>query len=191
MPILLLAGLLASGVMFIRTVFFCYRGEFPRARLAIFQLVAGAAVYAVVLGISARLAPHERTLKTGRLYCDDDVCMSVERYSITPEPKGRVYRFEIRLSSLANRGVRSAKGFSPYLTDEQNRRFPAIRNESSRPFDVDLQPGSALNTSITFHAPSDARNLALAVVADRIQYASFVIGNGDLLHNPRLKLRLE
>ncbi len=78
-----------------------------------------------------------------------------------------------------------------YLTDERNRRFDPVYDSSAIPFDIDVRPGKSADTSLTFHVPSDAHTLAFAAGMDHIQYASFIVGNGDLLHNPRLKLRLQ
>ena len=131
------------------------------------------------------------TLQTGEPYCDDDMCMSVESVTTTPEQAGTSYRFDIRLFTKANHGPRSTKGASLYLIDEHNRRFFPIPDNSATPFDTDIEPGQSVNTSLTFHVPSDARTLAFAAAMDHLQYASFIIGSGDLLHNPRLKLRLQ
>jgi hypothetical protein len=137
------------------------------------------------------MTPRESALKIGAPYCDDDMCMSVESISRMPEQAGTSYSFGIRLFSRANHGPRSAKGSSVYLTDDRNRRFPPVYDSAATPFDVDVQPGKFVSTSLTFHIPSDAHTLAFAAGMDHIQYASFIIGNGDLLHHPRLKLRLQ
>ncbi|HEY1947382.1 MAG TPA: hypothetical protein VGG97_10275 [Bryobacteraceae bacterium] len=47
------------------------------------------------------------------------------------------------------------------------------------------------SVTLTFHVPADARTLFFAGGLDGICYASFIIGNGDLLHKPRLKLRIQ
>jgi hypothetical protein len=190
MSVLLLAGLLASVVTLMIVVFFCLGGAFRRASQAVFRWGICAAAYAAILLVTA-MTPHESALKTGAPYCDDDMCMSVESVSRMPEQAGSSYRFGIRLFTRANHGSRSAKGASVYLTDKRNRRFLPVYDSSATPFDVDVEPGKAVNTSLTFHVPSDAHSLAFAAGMERIQYASFIIGNGDLLHNPRLKLRLQ
>jgi hypothetical protein len=187
---LLLAGLLASGVTLTGLVVFCLRGEFRRARQAAFRWGACAAAYAAILVLTA-MAPHESALKTGTPYCDDDLCMNVVSITRTPEQAGSSYRFTIRLFSRATQGPRSAKGASVYLTDERNRRFLPVHDNSATPFDVDVEPGKSVNTSLTFHVPSDAKGLAFAAGMDHLSYASFIIGNGDLLRNPRLKLRIQ
>jgi hypothetical protein len=188
MSVLLLAGLLTSVVTLITVVAFCFRREFRRAGRVAFRWGICAATYAAIL--VAAMTPHESALRVGAPYCDDDMCMSVESITRTPEQMGSSYRFGIRLFSRANHGPRSAKGASVYLTDERNRRFLAAHDPAATPFDV-VEPGKSVSTSLTFHVPSDAHTLAFAARMDRIHYASFIIGSGDLLHNPRLKLRLQ
>jgi hypothetical protein len=190
MSVLLLAGLLASIVTLITVVVFCLREEFRRASQAAFRWGICAAAYAAILVVTA-MTPHESALRTGAPYCDDDMCMSVESVTRMPEQAGSSYRFGIRLFTRANHGPRSAKGSSVYLTDERNRRFLPLYDPAAIPFDVDVEPGKSVSTSLTFHVPSDAHTLVFAAGVDRLQYASFIIGNGDLLHNPRLKLRLQ
>jgi hypothetical protein len=190
MSILLLAALLASVVTLITVVVFSLHGEFRRASRIVFRWGICAVAYAAILVATAML-PHDSALRTGAPYCDDDMCMSVESVGRTPEQAGISYRFAIRLFSRANHGPRSAKGASVYLTDARNRRFLPQHDASAIPFEVAVEPGKSVNTSLTFHVPSDAGALVFAARMDRIQYASFIIGNGDLLHQPRLKLRLQ
>jgi hypothetical protein len=190
MSILLLAGLLASAVTLIATAVLCFFGEFRRAGRTARRWVLCAAAYAAILAIAA-MTPHDSALKIGEPYCDDDMCMSVQSVGRTHEYSGTSYRLAIRLFSRANRGSRSAKGASVYLTDEHGRRFLPVRDSSVTPFDVDVEPGQSVNTSLTFHVPSDARTVAFAAGMDHIQYASFIIGNGDLLNHPRLRLRIQ
>ncbi len=190
MSVLLLAGLFASFLTLMTVTVFCLRGELRRASHAALRWGICAAAYAAILVVTA-MTPHESALKTGVPYCDDDMCMSVESVRRMPEKAGSSYRFEIRLLTRANHGPRSAKGTSVYVTDERSRRFRPVYDPSAIPFDVDVEPGKSVRTSLTFHVPSDAHTLAFAAGIDRIQYASFIIGNGDLLGNPRLKLSLQ
>jgi len=190
MSLLLFAGLLASIVTLIAIVFFCLRRQFRRAGRAASRWAVGAAIYVAILVVAA-MPSYESTLKTGTPYCDDDMCMSVRNITRLPDPAGISYHFAIRLFTLANYGPRSAKGATVYLTDDRNRRFLPVFDPSAIPFDVEIQPGQSISTSLTFHVPTDAQKLAFAATMDRIQYASFIVGNGDLLHNPRLRLRIQ
>jgi hypothetical protein len=46
-------------------------------------------------------------------------------------------------------------------------------------------------TSLNFNVPADARGLHLIGGLDGISMASFIVGNGDLLHRPRMQLRID
>ncbi len=190
MSVLLLAAILASIATLITVAVSCFRGEFRRARQTAARWAICASAYATILILTA-MTPHASPLKTGAPYCDDDMCMSVENVNRTPDQAGDTYRFAIRLFTRANHGPRSAKGASVYLVDERNRRFLPIPDRFAIPLDIAVQPGQSVNTSLTFHVPSDAHTLAFAAGMDHLQYASFIIGNGDLFHNPRLKLRIQ
>ncbi len=190
MSILLFAGLVASVAALATAGVLCLRREFGRAGQTAIRWMMWAGAYAAILAITAAI-PQDSVLKTGQPYCEDDMCMSVETVSRTPDNTGTSYRFAIRLSSRANQGLRSTKGASVYLIDERQRRFQPLRDSSAVPFNTDLEPGKSVETALTFHVPSDAHTLSLAAGTDHIQYASFVIGNGDLFHNPRLKFRIQ
>lgn len=190
MSILLLAGLLASLVTLVTVTVLCLRAEFRRAGRIVLRWAACTAAYVAILLLTAML-PNASDLKTGVPYCDDDMCMSIQSVSATPIPAAVTYRFAIRLFTRANRGTRSAKGASVYLTDQRNRRFLPVYDPSAIPFDVAIAPGESVNTSLTFHVPADAHALVFAASVDRIHYASFIIGIGDLLRKPRLKLRMQ
>ena len=47
------------------------------------------------------------------------------------------------------------------LVDERGRRFPLVQDLSVIPFDVSLDPGQLVKTSLTFVAAADARQLFL------------------------------
>lgn len=190
MSVLLLAVLLATIGTLIAVVTFSLRREFRRAGKIAARWGICAAAYTTILVLTA-MAPRDSALKTGTPYCDDDMCMSVESITRTPEQAGTSYRFAIQLFTHANYGPRSAKGASVYMIDERGRHFLPLPDDSAIPFDIDVEPGESVNTSLAFRVPSDARTLAFAAAMDHLQYASFIIGNGDLLHKPRLELRLE
>lgn len=187
----LLLLVLASIVTWIASAILAAIGQRRRARRVLLRWGIGVAAYAGILVVLA-LRPHDREFKTGVPFCDDDVCGSIESIAKTPAPSGEVaYRLDFQLFSTANRGPRSAKGAALYLSDRHNRRYFPVEDPSAIPFDVSIQPGQPVNTSLTFHVPSDARPVFFNVGVNHLQYASFVIGNGDLLHNPRIRLRIE
>jgi hypothetical protein len=190
MSILLLIAWLGSFMVLMAAVCFFNDGKSRLARRILLWWSISAAFYLTVL-IAVAAMPNDSTFKMGVPYCDDDWCMCIERINKTATPAGFSYELALRLSSLANHGPRSAKGAWIYLADERNRRFLPVPDSSAIPFDAAIQPHGSVDTSLTFHVPSDARTLFFAGGLDGIRYASFIIGNGDLLHKPRLKLRIQ
>ena len=78
------------------------------------------------------------------------------------------------------------KGASLYLVDERGRRFPLIPDPSVTPFDVELNPGQSVDTSLTFRVPANARQLFLRGDGD-LWITNFFIGDDSaLLHRPTL-----
>ena len=126
-------------------------------------------------------------MKAALPYCDDDLCMTVVNVSQTPVHDGIREHFNVRLSSRANHGTRSANGAEVYLADDRNRKFRLL-DTSPVPFDVDVDPGQSVDTALTFDVPSAARKLYFEVRMERITYASFIIGNSHAPWQPLLKL---
>jgi hypothetical protein len=180
MSVVLLLALLASFATLCAAVILFSDGEAARARRILLYWTAGATAYAAVLIVVAML-PRQTAFKTGVPYCDDDVCISVDKVT---RAKTSV-RMDVRLSSLANHGPRSTDGASAYLIDERNNRYPC-----ASPFEFTLQPRQSLSTTLIFNVPADAQNLSFAASMDHIRYASFIIGIGDLLHHPRVQFPL-
>jgi hypothetical protein len=106
-------------------------------------------------------------------------------------PAGSSYKLALKLSSLANDGPPSATDEWIYLTDEQGRRFLPLRDPSAIPIDVAIAPHGSVNTWLTFHLPGDAHTLFFAGGVNGFRYASLIIGIGDVLHKPRLKLQIQ
>jgi hypothetical protein len=186
MSVVLLAGLLASIFCGVAAATFVSLGEPLRARQILRRWAIAAAAYAAIL-VAAAALPRDAHAP----YCDDDLCMNVERVSRTPLPNGEIAcRLDIRIFSLANRGKRSARGALVYLTDERGRRFPLAQDPAAIPFDVDLSPRESVATTLTFPVPADAKELFFNGRVPGIRYASFIIGNGDLLNQPRLRFRV-
>jgi len=189
MSFLLLA--LASIVSLVAIAVFFVTGQYSRAGRILVRWGIGVAAYAAILVVVA-MRPQNLPFKPGVPFCDDDMCGSIENIVKTPSAPGEVtYRLDFRLFSKANHGPRSTRGAAVYLTDDRNRCFLPVHDSSAIPFDVAIQPGQSVNTSLTFNVPADTRTLFFAASMERIQYASFVIGNGDLLHKPRTRFRIQ
>ena len=181
---------LASIVSLVAFAVFFVTGQYSRAGRILVRWGIGVAAYAAILVVVA-MRPQNIAFKPGVPFCDDDMCGSVENIVKTPAQGEVTYRLDFRLFSKANHGPRSTRGAAVYLTDDRNRRFLPVHDSSAIPFNVAIQPGQSVNTSLTFNVPADASTLFFAASMERIQYASFVIGNGDLLHKPRIRLRIQ
>jgi len=186
----LLLLVIASIFALVMTAILVVMGQRRRTGRVLVRWGIGAAAYAGIL-VVVPIRPHDAAFKTGAPFYDDDMCGSIESITKTPASSGKVtYRLRFRLFSEANRGPRSTKGAAIYLSDERNRRFFPLQDTSAIPFDVSIQPGRSAKTSLTFNVPSDTRSVFFNAGVNRLQYASFVIGNGDLLHKPRIRLRM-
>jgi hypothetical protein len=147
MMVLASAALIASG----------------QSRRAVKTLLASAALVAIytLAVITVSLRTPQKIVSAGDSYCVDIWCIGIE--GVSPKPFGQeiAYKVDVRIFSDANRVKTSAKGVSLYLVDERGRRFPLVRDPAVIPFDVTLDPGQSVNTSLTFVAAGDARQLFL------------------------------
>ena len=148
-----------------------------------------AGIYGAAL-LTVGFLPRTSVLKTGTPYCDDDLCMSVTGVNKDPAPDQTRYRLDVRLSSRANRGPRSAKGALVYLADHRRQEFFPV-SASPVPFDTAVDPGQSVDTSLTFEVPPGSGKPYFEIREDRISYGSFIIGSRELLGKPMLKLVLE
>jgi hypothetical protein len=190
MGILLLLGLIALAFALVRIVILCNDEQFGRARGIALRTALSVSAYLAIVIVAA--LPSPASAPAIGTHCDDDWCMSVDSIAKTPTASGRLnYRLAVHIFSRANHGPRSAKGAWLYLTDERGRRFGLAPDASAVPFDVALEPHESVATSLTFNVPLDARGLQLSGGLDGISLASFMIGNGDLLHQPRMQLRID
>lgn len=188
MGILLLMVLLASAAMLMLALAFFLRGD-QRLALRMVKLCgAGVGVYAA-LWLAVAIPPRTSAMKTALPYCDDDLCMTVLNRSRTAADGTARERFDVRLSSRANRGTRSARGAHVYLTDDHGVRFPLV-DASPVPFDVNVDPHRPLDTSLSFDVPPDTHKLYFEVWSNGLSYGSFIIG-GRGPWQPLLKLALD
>ena len=183
-------GLLGSGATLLAgLVLFAFR-RFRQA-MNVFRWWSACAVGYLVLTIAVSILTPRAIVNPGQSYCVDIWCISIQSVTKTQLAHDIAYKADVRIFSDANTVKTSAKGDSIYLLDEHNGRFPVIADPAATPFDVELNPGQSVNTSLTFLAPADARRLFLKVDwhANRLVkfLVKFVIGNdSSLLHRPTL-----
>ena len=71
--------------------------------------------------------------------------------------------------------------------EPRGRHFPLIPDTSVTPFDVELNPHQAVNTSLTFQVAADARQLYLKGDGPTLWITKFFIGDDSaMLHRPTL-----
>ncbi len=135
-------------------------GKSRRAAKTLLASAALAAIYTLAV-IAVSLLTPQKIVSAGDSYCVDIWCIGID--GVSPKPFGQeiVYNVDVRIFSDANRAKTSAKGASLYLLDERGRRFPLVQDPSVIPFDVNLDPGQSVKTSLTFVAAADARQLFL------------------------------
>jgi hypothetical protein len=165
-----------------------------KSRRAVKTLVASAALFTIytLAVIAVSLRTPQKIVSVGDSYCVDIWCIGIDR--VSPKPFGQeiVYKVDVRIFSDANRVKTSAKGASLYLLDERGRRFPLVKDPSLVPFDVTLDPGQSVKTSLTFIAAADARQLFLTgdTHGEPPFWVRLYFGSDDSLLHKRTLLRV-
>jgi hypothetical protein len=165
-----------------------------KSRRAVKTLLACAALVATytLAVIAVSLWTPQKIVRVGDSYCVDVWCIGID--AVTPKPFGQetVYKVYVRIFSDANRVRTSAKGASLYLVDERRRRFPLVKDPSVIPFDVTLEPGQSVTTSLTFVAAADARQLFLTgdTRSEPPFWVRLYFGSDDSLLHKRTLLRV-
>jgi len=145
-------GLLASTVLLLAL----------KTRQAAKVFVVTLAVHSTCLIlIAAGLVLASRTIvKVGDSYCYDSWCAGVTNVTAAPHAQDVVYKVDVRIFSDAGRGKQRARG-PMVLIDDRGRRFPMVADALSIPLDSELDPGQAIDTTLTFDVPADAHQLFL------------------------------
>jgi len=191
--LLILAGFFGVSIAVMLMV-----GRNFRAAAKTLAAVAGLSLAYVVVVIAVSLLSPQKVVDIGDSYCEDIWCIGIERVNVEPLDGSKKYDVAVRIFSDANSTDISAKGASLYLMDERERLFPSIRNTEAVPFDTILKPHQSINTSITFVAASDARQLFLTGIRGgasgggqiplvaRILVSLYLGSDTSLLHKPTL-----
>jgi hypothetical protein len=165
-----------------------------KSRWAVRTLLACAALVATytlaVIAVSMRTP--QKIVRVGDSYCVDVWRIGID--GVSPKPFGQetVYKVDVRIFSDANHVKASARGASLYLVDDRGRRFPLVKDPSVIPFDVTLEPGQSVKTSLTFVAAADARQLFLTgdTGGEPPFWARLYFGSDDSLLHKRTLLRV-
>ena len=182
---------LAVVVLVLTSVWMLAFGKFRRGAKALRASAGLVAVYVVVLMAVSLLTP-QKIGSAGQAYCMDIWCIGIEKVSPILARNQIAYKVDVRIFSDADTVKTSGKGFSLFLVDERGRRFPMVKDPSVIPFDLSLDPGQSVNTSLTFVTAADARELFLTVREDDPVSPLYwverlcVACDGGLLHKPTL-----
>jgi hypothetical protein len=186
-----LAVVLGALIMVLTSAAQFASGKSRRAMKMLLASTALAATYTLAV-IAVSLWTPQKIVTVGDSYCVDIWCIGID--GVSPRPIGReiVYKVDVRIFSDANRVKTSAKGASLYLLDERGRRFPLVNDPTAIPFDVTLDPGQSVKTSLTFVAAADARQLFLTgdTRAEPPFWVRLYFGSDDSLLHKRTLLRV-
>jgi hypothetical protein len=161
-------------------------GKFRRGAKALRALAGLVAGYVAILMAVSLLTP-QKIGSPGQAYCKDIWCIGIERVNPMPVKNEIAYKVDVRIFSDVNTVKTSGKGFSLFLVDERGRRFQMVKDPSAIPFDLSLDPGQSVNTSLTFVTAADARELFLTVDSPLFWGARLCFAcDGSLLHKPTL-----
>ena len=183
------ASILASAVLLLALKF----------RLAFRVLAYTAVTLSVffVLQITLLTLTPQTVVKRGDSFCADIWCIGVTNVTAAPRQQDTLYKADVHIFSDAGRGGKIHGKAILFLVDERGRRFPLIPDPSVTPFNRELDPQEGIDTTLTFAAPSDARQLYLT--SEPTERHSFVVRvfTGDLLaenlpfiHKPAALLRV-
>ena len=115
-----------------------------------------------VLALSAvNFVTPPTIVKVGDSYCADIECIGIDRVGVERKGPQTMYKLDVRIFSDANTAKISLGHQSLLLQDDGRRRFPLIEDPSVLPWDTRLDPGQTIKTTLTFAAPSDAKQLFL------------------------------
>lgn len=168
--------------------FFWLLGRFRRAK-GIFRWWTACVTGYIAMTIAVSLLTPQAIVSPT---ANDNWCFSVRSVTKTPLANAVVYKVDARISSDVNSTVRtSSNGASVYLIDAHGRHFSMSAEPPVRPFDIELDPGQSVNTSLTFLAAPDAQQLFLRIDWPGNRFVKvlvkFVIGNDrSLFHRPTL-----
>ena len=178
---------MAGSALTLVVLLMCLAGREFRFAGKVFGWWSACFVAYTALTMTVSLLLPQKIVNPGQSYCVDSWCIGIQNVTKTARGQDVAYKADVRIFSDLNRGTTSAKGASLYLVDERGRRFPLIPDPSVTPFDVELNPGQSVNTSLSFLVAADARQLALKGDGPGLWITKFFIGDDSAwLHRPTL-----
>ena len=155
-----IAVMLAACACFVTAVGCLFAAQF-RTALKAFGIGASIVGLFVIATATISLITPQTVVNIGDSYCEDLLCMGIDKVEAAPRGQDVVYSLNVHIFSDANRVKTSAKGVHLYLFDENNRRFPLTQDATVIPFDISLDPRQKVATSFECVAPADSHHLYL------------------------------
>ncbi len=119
--------------------------------------------YTAVVVLVSFLTPRT-IVSVSDSYCWDLWCMGIPNVNVVPQGGNTLYTADVRIfcdSTHPHRAPADAAKNFFYVLDERGRRFPLLRDASFGDADIVVNPGQTVASSLSFRAPSDARQLYL------------------------------
>jgi len=189
---ILLLTLFGSVAALISAPIFWLRGKRRSAGKILAALAAYVSFYlAVSTAVSViQRIPRENPRGLGQEVCADAGCFAVDKIDKAASGSEMIYTLSWHLSSRDTEGQRRfpGKGLELYMFDERGRRFSLAGADDQDPLDVILRAGETVHQAITFHVPSDAKELFLTARYQAFTFQSFLPGDLSLLPRPNAKM---
>jgi hypothetical protein len=180
--LLFFAAILSLGT----AAWLAFRHQSRRARHIVVRVLICTIVYFAAVMVTSLVLP-QRSMKPGDEQCFDDLCVSVEGFVRMPEGPQTRYEVNMRILSRARGTAQRENNLAMYLTDDQNRRYDPVPENSYQPFNVLLRPGESVLIARAFRLPVEARGIG-AVIAHEggFPIAWFIIGYDAWFRKPPL-----
>jgi hypothetical protein len=153
-----------AGVACLPTVLIAINDRKSREAARAGWVCAGILIPYITALVSVALLTPRTIVSIGDIYCWDSWCMGVQHVNAVRQGENILYTAEVRILSEHSKASRVpaelAKSFFAVL-DERGRSFPLLQNASFVDADVTLNRGESVNSSLSFLAPANARELYL------------------------------
>jgi len=155
----LLVGL-AAVLLLLLAAATAVTGRFQLAKRMARATLIGLVAWILISNSISLLTPRT-IVSVGDSYCMDINCLGIDSVVTQVHTTGTTYKLSTHFFSDANTVKISFKNVEFYLVDERGRRFPRVNDPSMTPYDILLDPGQSIKTTLTFEAAPDVRQLFL------------------------------
>lgn len=178
-------GLLGIGIAAVR-------GRRQTVRVIGRRLGVGLGAYFVVIMLVGIASPKQ-FVALGTNQCSDDWCIAADSVHRDAAGDTIVYTIDFRLSSRARGVAQRERSVVAFLIAADGRRFDALRDSASVPFDTLLQPAEAIRATRRFRVPRSASDVGLVIAREGGAWfpRCCIIGDANNFMHRRPVVRLE